>query len=310
MDTPSSSPPGNSPTRQAKSRKTRGPTQMRGLARRFKTGKRIPLNVDPILGRVSGPNKVSFSSYLGTLARDKISILVPSWDKVPASTKNMIWQDILEYFDIANTPIIRNKILSSVAVKFRQHKSYLTREWIYGKYKGKCPCEKYNIDLQEWEKFKESRSDPSWEPIRKKAQTIQKLNDAPHVLSRGGYDRLVDNIMASELKRQKEGATQAGAGEDVAINPLHPPPRHKLWKMARTKQSGRMTSELASQIGEKIDLLEKQAAQGSFVPQGRHDILNAALGGQSTLVVFEELGLVLLLGSTLDPVHMIPPLSD
>ncbi|KAL5153721.1 hypothetical protein HKD37_19G053218 [Glycine soja] len=29
---------------------------------------------------------------------------------------------------------------------------------------------------------------PSWEDVRKKEQAIQKLNTAPHVLSRGGYE--------------------------------------------------------------------------------------------------------------------------
>nr|KYP42537.1 hypothetical protein KK1_036064 [Cajanus cajan] len=48
--------------------------------------------------------------------------------------------------------------------------------------------------------------------------------------------------------------------------------------MAHTKSSGQMTSESANQIVEKINELDKQASQGSFVPDGRQDILNTALG--------------------------------
>ncbi|KAH1213161.1 hypothetical protein GmHk_14G041167 [Glycine max] len=39
-----------------------------------------------------------------------------------------------------------------------------------------------------------------------------------------------------------------------------------------------MTSEAAKEIAEKIDSLEEQASQGSFVPHGRQDIWTAAIG--------------------------------
>nr|KYP46201.1 hypothetical protein KK1_032193 [Cajanus cajan] len=83
------------PTSQATSKKKRKPTRMKSLARKRMKGPKISLDVDPTTRIVSGPNKAQFSSYLGTLARDKISILVPSWKEVPQTTKNMIWQDIL-----------------------------------------------------------------------------------------------------------------------------------------------------------------------------------------------------------------------
>nr|KYP35038.1 hypothetical protein KK1_043951 [Cajanus cajan] len=84
--------------------------------------------------------------------------------------------------------------------------------------------------------------------------------------------------MKRELKRLKEVAIQSGASEDVDIDPPPPPPRHRLWNMARTKNSGEMTSESASQIAQKINVLEEQESQGSFIPEGRQDILNTALG--------------------------------
>ena len=42
----------------------------------------------------SGPNRAVFVSYLGVLARTKVSILVPTWDHVTESEKNTIWQDL------------------------------------------------------------------------------------------------------------------------------------------------------------------------------------------------------------------------
>ncbi|KAH1190078.1 hypothetical protein GmHk_20G057726 [Glycine max] len=48
--------------------------------------------------------------------------------------------------------------------------------------------------------------------------------------------------------------------------------------MACTNRYGKMTSEAARQIADKIDLLEEQVTQGEFVPQGHQDILNMAIG--------------------------------
>ncbi|KAH1262063.1 hypothetical protein GmHk_02G004772 [Glycine max] len=46
--------------------------------------------------------------------------------------------------------------------------------------------------------------------------------------------------------------------------------------MAHTKKTGQMTSEATKEIANKIDSLEEQASQGSFVPHGCQDLLIAA----------------------------------
>ncbi|KAH1220976.1 hypothetical protein GmHk_12G034492 [Glycine max] len=48
--------------------------------------------------------------------------------------------------------------------------------------------------------------------------------------------------------------------------------------MTRTKKTGQMTSKAAKEITNRIDSLDEQASQGSFVPHGRQDILTAAIG--------------------------------
>ena len=87
--------------------------------------------------------------------------------------------------------------------------------------------------------------------VRKKAQAIQKQNTAPHVLSRGGYDYLEQKLMAEKTKKKLEEAAQSGSTEGV-INLLSPIKRHVKWKIARTKETGQMTSEAAKEITEKI----------------------------------------------------------
>lgn len=86
----------SSPTSGNTSNKSgRGATRLRSLSLRRATGERIPVNIDVNTGIASGPNAESFSSYLGVVAREKISILVPSWEHVTENEKNMIWQDIM-----------------------------------------------------------------------------------------------------------------------------------------------------------------------------------------------------------------------
>ncbi|KOM25081.1 hypothetical protein LR48_Vigan50s000100 [Vigna angularis] len=74
------------------------------------------------------------------------------------------------------------------------------------------------------------------------AQERQRLNDAPHLLSRGGYAKL-------EKKLRKSRADALGH-ESPNLAPA--PARYKLWKVARTKSDGNMTSSSAALISQRI----------------------------------------------------------
>ena len=80
--------------------------------------------------------------------------------------------------------------------------------------------------------------------IRKKAQEIQKYNDSPHLLSRGGYELLEKKLMAEKRKIREE---QAAFTEDPSLYlPPSPISRHEKWKSARTKQYGQMMQNMYS----------------------------------------------------------------
>ncbi|KAH1190051.1 hypothetical protein GmHk_20G057707 [Glycine max] len=83
--------------------------------------------------------------------------------------------------------------------------------------------------------------------------------------------------MDEKTKKKLEEADQSGSTEAV-IDPPSPIRRHVKWKMARTKKTGQMTSEATKEIAKKIDSLEEQVSQGSFVPYGRQDLLTVAIG--------------------------------
>ncbi|KAL5147097.1 hypothetical protein HKD37_06G016849 [Glycine soja] len=82
--------------------------------------------------------------------------------------------------------------------------------------------------------------------------------------------------MAEKTKKKLEEATQSRSTKGV-IDPPSPIRRHVKWKMTCTKKIGQMTFDATKEISEKIDSLEEQASQGSFVPYGRQDLLTAAI---------------------------------
>ncbi|KAL2325753.1 hypothetical protein Fmac_024811 [Flemingia macrophylla] len=90
--------------------------------------------------------------------------------------------------------------------------------------------------------FRASRLDDSWKAIRRAAQERQLKNDAPHLLSRWGYALLEE--------RMKKARADASGLESADL--VDPPPRYELWKAARTRSDGQMTSQSARVIAERI----------------------------------------------------------
>ncbi|KAH1189074.1 hypothetical protein GmHk_20G056919 [Glycine max] len=224
------------------------------------------------------------------MGRDKVGVTYENWKE--------------EKFEIpeASDSRTKRKLLQTVSERWRQFKLYLTRKWALaadqdGVYD--TVCEKYGINKKKWAQFCQTRRDPSWEDVQKKEQTIQKLNTAPHVLSRGGYEYLEHKLLAEKTKKKLEEAAQSGSIDGV-IDPPSPVRRHAKWKMARTKETGEMTTEAAKKIVEKIDSFEEQATQGSFVPCGCQDVLIAAIGRP------KHPGRVRVAGAAADPANQGP----
>jgi len=74
------------------------------------------------------------------------------------------------------------------------------------------------------------------------AQQRQRLNDTPHVLSRSGYALL-------EKKLKKSRAQSLGLESLDLVDAIL---RYEMWKVARTKSDGQMTSQSAQIIYQKI----------------------------------------------------------
>ncbi|KAL5170549.1 hypothetical protein HKD37_11G032234 [Glycine soja] len=258
-------------------KRTRKASRLRSLSTRPPGAERPVVHVDPATGKADGPHRKKLRTYLGIVARDKVDVTYENWKEVPTAQKDLIWEDIQAEFDIpkASNSRMKRKLLQTVGERWRQFKSDLTRKWVLAADQDGVEdtvCEKYGISKEKRAQFCQSRRDPSWEDVRKKAQAIQKQNTAPHVLSRGGYDYLEQKLLAKKTKKKLEEATHSGSIDGV-IDPPSPVRRHVKWKMSRTKKTGEMTTEAAKEIVEKI------ATQGSFVPHGRQDVLTVAIGG-------------------------------
>ncbi|KAH1210038.1 hypothetical protein GmHk_15G044419 [Glycine max] len=250
-------------------------TRLRSLATRPPGAERPMVHIDPATGKADGPHKKKLRTYLEIVACGKVDMTYETWKEVPTIQKDLIWEDIQAEFDIpeASDGRTKKKILQTVRERWRQFKSDLTRKWALAADNGSVDdivCEKYDISKEKWAQFCQTRRDPSWE-------AIQKQNTTPHVLSRGGYEYLEQKLMAKKTKKNLEEAAQSG-GTEAVIDPPSPIRRHMKWKMAHTKKTRQMMSEATKEIVEKIDSLEKQASQGSFVPHGRQDLLTAAIG--------------------------------
>ncbi|KAG2397085.1 Protein LIGHT-DEPENDENT SHORT HYPOCOTYLS 10-like Protein [Vigna angularis] len=59
------------------------------------------------------------------------------------------------------------------------------------------PCQQYTFTEEDWMQFRASRESEEWKGKRLAAQERERLNDAPHLLSRGGYAKLEKKLRKS-----------------------------------------------------------------------------------------------------------------
>ncbi|KAL5179783.1 hypothetical protein HKD37_01G001032 [Glycine soja] len=194
------------------------------------------VHVDHAIGKADGPHRKKLRTYLGIVACDKVDVTYENWKEVPTAQKDLIWEDIQAKFDILEAS------------------DNLTKKWALAADQDSVEdtiYEKYDISKEKWAQLCQTRRDPSWEDVRKKAQAIQKQNTAPHILSRGGYDYLEQKLLAEKMKKKLEEAAQSRSIDGV-IDPPSPVRRHVKWKMAHTKKTGEKTTKAAKEIAEKI----------------------------------------------------------
>jgi len=82
------------PIRPRSRRGSRGPTRLKRLSLRHVVSEKRRVDIDVNTGVAFGPNAETFNNYLGVVSRDRLSILINSWDEVSKVDQNMLWEDV------------------------------------------------------------------------------------------------------------------------------------------------------------------------------------------------------------------------
>ncbi|KAL3646982.1 hypothetical protein CASFOL_009154 [Castilleja foliolosa] len=242
-----------------------------------------------------GPEKTNidnWSSYLSFLGRKEPSILICSWKKVPEPTKELIWQGILEKFNIfifdgANEvefsqndlklqSRFKRKWLTYIGRRWAVFKTNLTTDYIYGQKKDPPYVSDYKyLDKVTWDAFVALKLTP--EEKLKRGRRLKKCSLAISV--HNGH--LVEVMTCWKKKMMDEKIkTRQAASQDSSeiIPPPSPPTRHEKWKRARLNTSGQYINPEVEMVAQKIDSLEEAQSSGSFNASGTNDLLAVAIG--------------------------------
>ncbi|KAK2397122.1 hypothetical protein QL285_058735 [Trifolium repens] len=242
----------HSSSSQPRSTRVRGPTMMAQITKVRQTGVKIAVEFHPRTHACIGDRKnaATFRSYVAFLARTKCSILKDEWKDINSKIKDAIWIDVKGYFTIPQCEDPK--------------KDRLKDEWI--RYAG----DRWREAI--WKEFVKSRDTPEFKEKSQKGRENVARNVYKHVLSRGGYN-LLEEKMKIERKLSRDDSTLTDDDRSPS-----PPPREEKWKRARQKKGGEYTTKEVEVVAEKIDSLVEETKKGTFVSDGRNDILTAAIG--------------------------------
>ncbi|RVW79398.1 hypothetical protein CK203_056088 [Vitis vinifera] len=107
--------------------KHRGSTLKPEIAKNRSKGIKLKIEYNS-LGSHIGENSVELSSYLGTITRTHVPIIIESWRKVPKETKEKLWDLITTSFNV-NQNSKRNCFLL-MGIRFQTFKYKLTKKYI------------------------------------------------------------------------------------------------------------------------------------------------------------------------------------
>ncbi|KAI5324106.1 hypothetical protein L3X38_033179 [Prunus dulcis] len=147
-------------------------------------------------GRPHGKTTIEMQSYVGVLARTRVPLVDKKWIQLPKDLKEQIWEAVQMAYVVGEGG--KKMVLSSVAKKWKDLKSTLTRQFILPfaneKEKLKEPHRLYNfIEKSQWDAFVASRLSKDFEIVHfEQSQRREKYEN--HRLSRKGQEDKQGNI--------------------------------------------------------------------------------------------------------------------
>ncbi|KAI5312552.1 hypothetical protein L3X38_041725 [Prunus dulcis] len=210
----------------------------RGMSTMPRVVKRKLQKLRPIVeynkrGKGIGQAHSEMQSYIGVLARSRVPLVDKKWSQIPKDIKEQIWEAVDMAFVVGQGG--KNSVLASVAKKWKDFKSTLTRHYILpytnDKEKLSQPPETYKfIEKAQWDAFVASRLSKDFESVHSQHAQIREKLEYNHRLSRKGYagleDQLEETMPEDELQKQvSEGKVSVHGSNDVltmALGPEHP----------------------------------------------------------------------------------------
>ncbi|VVA35068.1 PREDICTED: transposase, partial [Prunus dulcis] len=167
-------------------------------------------------GRPHGKAVVEMQSYISVLAHTRVPLVDKKWTQLPKDLKEQIWEAVQMAYVVGEW--VKKMVLSSVAKKWKDFKSTITRQFILPfaneKEKLKEPSSLYKfIDILQWDAVVASRLSPYFEAMHSEQSQRREKYEYNHRLSRKGYVSLEDQLEETML------------GEKID--------RSLLWKKAR-----------------------------------------------------------------------------
>ncbi|XP_062111135.1 uncharacterized protein LOC133822719 isoform X1 [Humulus lupulus] len=249
------------------SRQTKGIVRLAKIIADKIKGIKINLRFNKRGPSIGTPER-ALQCYLGMQAKSMVSITYDNWHDVPAATLENFWKDVNLAFHLNEG--MRKEVMSSVGIKWRAFKTFLTRRFVapfitnphlleYNPTALDVPPKRYSIPEEEWKIFVTKRKSKEFQEFSKKQKERRAALEYPHRSSRRSYKEIEFDL-------------QTKLGTDEPID------RSILWKEARKDASGNYVNERDKLIGDAIDDLLDQRNEGTLVEFGTNDILTQVLG--------------------------------
>ncbi|KAI9081411.1 hypothetical protein K1719_036557 [Acacia pycnantha] len=230
-------------------KRVRGSTKLRELVERHEEQReRVHVDFDDDMNPI-GDEEDRFISYLGYLARSKVGIQYPNWKLVPPETKERIWQQILQTYDVPDTK---------------------PTGWVKFVYDGKISRIKRKIMKEELEKMKEAaKSDPNI--------VIQTPAPPPHELeeqsSQGFFTQSGRmDILSTAIGKPDHPSCVRGEPRGVSLTKC-------FGRASQHSSQGKLSKELMAKVLEEVRQELKVQLRQSLREELREEMLHELRGG-------------------------------
>uniref|UniRef100_A0A803MY04 Transposase n=1 Tax=Chenopodium quinoa TaxID=63459 RepID=A0A803MY04_CHEQI len=247
----------------------RGRTVLAAVGKAIQNGHKIPLEWEPITKMPCREHKLTFSTYIGVIVRERVCITYKTWKEVPDQLLNDLYDRIKKGFVVLEER--KPYILQQADDRWRAFKTRLRRDWVYHKNSGRLrenpPNWKYPwITLDVWKKFVELSTTDTFKAVSEDSRDRSKLKTSSYCGGPLGYQYYRDEIAKECLEK------------GIHIEQV---PRHEAWLRAHShfkdeKYTFKNPTDL--ETTNAINALKGQVQRGEIVFQNqRDDILARAL---------------------------------